>query len=73
MPTSHAGPRELIGTGPTGPKRGRKMLMEVEEPHTGGRLAEILLKDGADFTGGGTVTVGILQLRAAEVLNRVVE
>jgi hypothetical protein len=36
------------------------MLMEVEEPHTGGRLAEILLQDGANFTGGGTVTVGIL-------------
>ena len=73
MTTSDAGPRELIGTRSAGAKRGRKMLMEVEEPHTGGRLAEILLKDGADFTGGGTVTVGILQLRAAEVLNRVVE
>jgi hypothetical protein len=36
------------------------MLMEVEEPHTGGRLAEILLQNGANFTGGGTVTVGIL-------------
>lgn len=60
MPTSDAGPRELIGTRPTGPKRGRKMLMEVEEPHTGGRLAEILFQNGANFTGGGTVTVGIL-------------
>jgi hypothetical protein len=59
MPTSDAGPRELIGTRPTGPKRGRKMLMEVEEPHTAG-LAEILFQDGANFTGGGTVTVGIL-------------
>ena len=73
MPTSDAGPREFVGTRSAGPKRGRKMLMEVEEPHTGGRLAEILLKDGADFAGGGTVTVRILQLRAAQVLNRVVE
>jgi hypothetical protein len=36
------------------------MLMEVEEPHTSAGLAEILFQDGANFTGGGTVTVGIL-------------
>jgi hypothetical protein len=60
MPTSDAGPRELIGTRPTGPKRGRKMLMEVQKPHASAGLAEILFQDGADFTGGGTVTVGIL-------------
>lgn len=60
MPTSHASPRELIGTRPTRPKRSRKMLMEVEEPHTAGGLAEILFEDGADFTGGGTVSVRIL-------------
>ena len=73
MPTSDAGPRKFIGTRSAGPKWGRKMLMEVEEPHTGGRSAEILFEDGANFAGGGTIAVGILQLRAAEVLNRVVE
>lgn len=73
MPTSDAGPRELIGTRPARPKRGRKMLMKVEKPHAGAGLAEILFKDRADFTGGGTIAVGILQFGASQVLNRVVE